>query len=108
MAMAVRIGSGGEVRRTTGMVRALAFGCLLLAGARCGAAEDLDLAAWQLRVKHTSSIQQLAEWCNANGLKDQAEKTLACLGPTDPYKLYLPVIPKQVASPPPADAPAPG
>jgi hypothetical protein len=40
----------------------------------------------------------LARWCESHGLKDEARRTRAYLTPTDPYKLYVPVLPKRVGA----------
>ena len=56
--------------------------------------------------KYAADFEQLAKWCEANGLADEARKTRHVLGPSDPYKLYLPVLPDEVGPPKlPADAP---
>jgi hypothetical protein len=67
---------------------------------------DLAQTAADLRAKYTADIEQLAKWCEETGLKQEAGKTRHVLLPTDPYKLYVPVLPDEVGPPKlPADAP---
>jgi hypothetical protein len=69
------------------------------------AADDIEQSATRLRSGYASALQELAVWCQSHGLKDEAQRTRACLGPSDPYKLYVAVLPKRVGSPSlPADA----
>ena len=58
-------------------------------------ADELYEAAAELDAKYVTEIQQLAAWCETRGLTEQANKTRRCLGPSDPYKLYLPVLPEK-------------
>ncbi len=49
----------------------------------------------------------MAAWCEANKLTEEARQTRRVRGPSDPYKLYVPILPGEVGSPKlPADAPA--
>jgi hypothetical protein len=74
--------------------------------ARAGS-EDFDQAVRQLRDKHAVAVEELARWCQQQGLAEQAQKTRSILVPHDPYRLYLPILPKQVgAAALPANAPA--
>jgi hypothetical protein len=71
------------------------------------AAIDPAQATEELRANYAADIEKLAKWCEANGLADEARKTRRVLSPSDPYKLYVPVLPEQVGPPKlPADAPA--
>ncbi len=71
------------------------------------AAIDPAQAAETLRAKYAADLEKLAKWCEASGLADEARKTRRALSPSDPYKLYVPVLPEQVGPPKlPDDAPA--
>jgi hypothetical protein len=60
----------------------------------CPAAEDDEQrAAHSLQAKYADDIKQLATWCEEKGLKAEARQTLAVLGPHDPLKFYLPILP---------------
>ncbi len=73
---------------------------------RARAADPLR-AAIELQAKYAAGIEQLAKWCESSGLAEEARKTRRVLSPTDPYKLYVPVLPEVVGPPKlPADAPA--
>jgi hypothetical protein len=61
-----------------------------------GAADEPDGAANKLRAKYADDLKQLAAWCEEKGLKEEAGKTMAVLGPRDPLKFYLPVLPVDV------------
>jgi tetratricopeptide (TPR) repeat protein len=75
--------------------------------ARAGG-DDFDQAVRQLRDKHAAALEELARGCDQQGLREQAQKTRAILVPHDPYRLYLPILPKQVGAAVLAvDAPAP-
>jgi hypothetical protein len=80
---------------------------IVLAALPCAARGDPLRAARDLRTKYAGDIERLAKWCESHGLSDEARKTRRVLGPSDPYKLYVPVLPDAVGQPkPPADAPA--
>lgn len=71
----------------------------------CGAADELYRAAQELRAAQAAELEQLAAWCETQGLNRQATETRRVLGPRDPYKLYVKILPKEVGPPkPPADA----
>ena len=60
-----------------------------------------------MQAKYAAGLEQLAKWCEQNGLAEEARKTRRVISPTDPYKLYVPVLPDAVGPPKlPADAPA--
>ena len=89
------------------MVTALMVGVAMLFGARATAADPYR-AAMEVRVQYAADLEQLAKWCESNGLSDEARKTRRVLGPSDPYKIYLPVLSEEIGPPKlPADAPAP-
>lgn len=77
-----------------------------LAATPVAAAKNPLRVALDLRAKYAADIEQLAKWCESNGLADEAKKTRHALAPTDPYKLYVPVLPEAVGPPKlPAEAP---
>jgi hypothetical protein len=85
----------------------VAVGCLLLAIPSQARADELYRTAKELIDKNAAEIEALADWCQQHQLGEQARKTRELLGKRDPYKLYLPVLPKTVGPTPlPADAPA--
>lgn len=80
--------------------------CALPGMSRSARADELHRAAVELNSKYVARIQQLAAWCEQQQLAEEARKTRRCLGPSDPYKLYLPVLPEEVGrAKPPQDAP---
>jgi hypothetical protein len=80
-------------------------GVAMLVAGRATAA-DPHKAAMELRAQYAADLEQLAKWCESNGLGDEARKTRRALGPSDPYKLYLPVLSEEIGPPKlPADAP---
>jgi hypothetical protein len=94
----------GVQRRSSAAVAAI---CLLLTGAFCPAADDLVASAKQRKAKFAAELDKLAAWCDGQGLAEQGKQTRAVLGPSDPFKLYLPILPRPIGPPPlPADAPA--
>jgi Protein of unknown function (DUF1570) len=89
------------------------FGCLVcVAAAAWGASlraevNDAAEAAAELNARYVADLEKLAKWCEANGLTKEAQKTRRVLSPSDPYKLYVPVLPDQIGPPKlPDDAPA--
>ena len=64
----------------------------------CHAAEDAEQRESQsLQAKYADDLKQLAAWCEEKGLSAEARQTLAVLGPHDPMKFYLPILPEDVA-----------
>jgi hypothetical protein len=63
------------------------------------AAIDPAQAAEELRAKYADDVEKLAKWCEANGMAAEAQKTRRVLSPSDPYKVYVPVLPEQVGPP---------
>lgn len=59
--------------------------------------DELLRAAETLQAKYAADIKQLAAWCEEKGLKEQARQTLAALGPQNPLKFYVPILPVDVA-----------
>jgi hypothetical protein len=79
---------------------------VLALGAPRATAADPSRAAVDLQARYSSSLEQLAKWCEENGLADEARKTRRVISPADPDKLYVPVLPDAVGPPKlPADAP---
>jgi len=69
----------------------------MLIGSNCPAAVDeQQRAAQSLQAKYAEDLKQLAVWCEEKGLKEQSRQTLAVLGPHDPLKFYLPVLPVDI------------
>jgi hypothetical protein len=77
---------------------ALLWGAVVAAPAAQMLAADPLKSAVELREKFSADVQQLAKWCEDNGLSDEARKTRHLLVPSDPYKLYVPVLPTEVGS----------
>ncbi len=52
--------------------------------------------------QYRTELKDLAAWCAEEGLAEQSRQTLDILGPTNPYKLYIPNLPREVgpAAPP--------
>jgi hypothetical protein len=68
----------------------------MLAAPYAAAAGDPSKAAAELRKKYADDVEALARWCESKGLADQARQTRHVLSPTDPYKLYVPVLPDSI------------
>ncbi len=65
---------------------------------------------WQsvgaLEADYREKFEQLAAWCESEGLEQQAEITRRRLAPRDPYKIYVAALPEEVGPPAlPPDAP---
>jgi hypothetical protein len=76
-----------------------------LAALPCVAGNDMQRAADDLRTTYAADVEELAQWCEADDLTDEARKTRHVLGPSDPNKLYLPVLSDEIGPPKlPADA----
>ncbi len=68
-------------------------------------AADPQKASLELRAKYAADLRQLADWCEANGLADEAQKTRRALGPSDSRKIFVPIPPVEIGPPKlPADA----
>jgi len=82
-------------------------GCSLLSCSTPARAEELYRAAEKLQAEHAAEIEELAAWCDKHELTDEAQKTRRLLGPRDPYKLYLPILPRKTGRAElPTDSPA--
>jgi hypothetical protein len=89
-----------------GILAAILAACLLSAAGPAWAA-DQRKAALELRAKYAADLEQLAAWCEANHLPDAARVTRRIRGPSDPNKLFVPILPSEVGPAKlPADAPA--
>jgi hypothetical protein len=81
-------------------IPAALIGGFLLAGLSGHAqAEDISRQAQQLKTKYAAAIEDLAAWCDKQGMTAEAKTTRAALGPHDPYKLYVPVLPREFGPP---------
>jgi len=69
--------------------------------------DELVHAAQNLQTKYADELKQLAAWCEEKGLEEQARQTLAVLGPHDPVKFYIPVLPDQLGPAKPPDGASP-
>jgi hypothetical protein len=85
--------------------RARLLGCLVLAAAAAWAASvraaavDAADAAAELKDQYAADLEKLAKWCETNGLANEAKKTRRALSPSDPYKVYVPVLPVEIGPP---------
>ncbi len=87
----------------------LSMGCVLAAAAAIAADDSASAVASAVadsRTTYAADLEKLAQWCEANGLAAEAKKTRRLIGPSDPYKLYVPILPDEVGPPAlPSDAP---
>lgn len=60
--------------------------------------DELARSYLQLTEKYRRQLEELASWCEAKGLRSQADLTRAWVRTPDPDKIYLPVIPKELGS----------
>ncbi|MBN1393793.1 MAG: DUF1570 domain-containing protein [Pirellulales bacterium] len=68
--------------------------------------DELLQESLDLRAKYAAEIERLSAWCDERGLAEEARKTRRILGPNDPLKLYVPVLPEEIGPPRlPADSP---
>ena len=63
------------------------------------AADELGRAAAELRSKYASQVEELAAWCDARELPEQAKATRRWVGKRDPDKLYVADLPQTVGRP---------
>jgi hypothetical protein len=61
--------------------------------------DDLVRTALDLRAKYREQLGELAGWCDASGLADEAKKTRQWLGQRDPNKLYVTRLVQAVGPP---------
>jgi hypothetical protein len=93
--------------RTTFSRLLLALAVAALGTSVRAAGNDASQAAVELHEKYAADLEKLAKWCETNGLTEQAGKTRRVISPTDPYKLYVPVLPEEIGPPKlPEDAPS--
>ena len=78
---------------------ALLAGVVLNVAPSSAYSEELARSAQELKAKYAADLQQLAVWCDEKGLKAEARKTRSALGPHDPMKFYVPVLPAEVGPP---------
>ncbi|NUQ66508.1 MAG: hypothetical protein HUU20_28940 [Pirellulales bacterium] len=71
-------------------------------------ADEFDRAASELLDKYAKELDQLAAWCDSQGLADQAGSTRAWLSPRNPDKLYVAVFPREVGRSEPVAGTPPG
>jgi hypothetical protein len=70
-------------------------------------ADELAKQAEDLKAKYAADINELATWCEEKTLKVSARKTRAVLGPDDPLKFYVPVLPTDIGPAKPPDGASP-
>lgn len=80
-------------------VAALLAAVVLTAVTSRASAGDIGRAAADLRSKYAADIEQLARWCEKNDLPAEAKKTRHTLGPSDPCKLFVPILPEAIGPP---------
>jgi hypothetical protein len=68
----------------------------LLGSAAAVRGDELLQAVHDLQAKYAADLKELAAWCEEKGLKEQASLTLNVLGPHDPLKFYIPILPVEV------------
>ncbi len=68
--------------------------------------DDVSRAASDLFTKYAAEIEELAAWCDQQGLAKEARRTRAWVRHRDPNKLYIAVLPQAIGQPElPADTP---
>ncbi len=77
----------------------LLAGAAMLASPVYGGGDELYRDARQLRTQQAAEIERLAAWCDQQGLTAEAQQTRGLIGPRDPLKLYLAVLPEKVGRP---------
>ncbi len=82
------------------LVTVCAWWCPVTAGA-----DVLQREAEAQLEQYRADLKDLAAWCAEQGLAEQARQTLDVLGPSNPYKLYIPNLPREAGpAVPPGDA----
>lgn len=69
--------------------------------------DELQSAARQLETTYAAQLEQLAQWCESQGLHQEAARTRAWRRSYDPYKVYVYLLPQEstsFAAPPGASA----
>ncbi len=94
-----------RIHGNTGIVHALgavlaALAALVVTGFGPGAAraDDFLAEAKKLRSAYAGGLDELAGWCEGQGLVDEARATRRLVVPQDPYKIFVPVLPDTVGS----------
>jgi len=77
--------------------------CAVLLAGNCLAADDVAREAAALKAHFAADLGRLAAWCRQKNLTAEANKTDALVASPDPYKIVLPVLPREVGSLPPPD-----
>ena len=99
----VELGMMRRIQRNTPFAFGIAV--VLFSAAACfvsistASADELERSAQESKDKYAADLKQLAAWCEEKGLKEEARKTRAALGPDDPMKFYVPVLPVEVGPP---------
>jgi len=86
-------------------ILALLVGAVYWAGAaRCLASgKGVFEQAEQLRREYVAQLERLAGLCEEHGLPAEAERTRKAIGPTDPYKVFIPALPRELQADRPSD-----
>ena len=61
--------------------------------------DELGRAAHELRARYVQQLDELAAWCDKQGLAAQAKITRQWLGKRDPNKLYVADLPRKIGRP---------
>ena len=85
----------------------LLAGVSLFFSSSSASADELTRSAQDLKAKYAADLNQLAVWCDEKELKAEARKTRSALGPDDPMKFYVPVLPADVGPPKPPEGASP-
>ena len=80
-----------------GMI-ATALCCAVFSGRCCYAAEDFAREAEALKTQYAADLDRLADWCRQKNLTIEAKTTADLMAPADPYKIVLPVLPREVGA----------
>ncbi len=62
------------------------------------AAQDFAREAKTLNLRYAAELGRLADWCRQKHLTVEAKKTADLLAQPDPYKIVLPILPREVGS----------
>jgi len=83
------------------LLAGLLVGGLLPAGPlrrHAARADELLDTARQMRADYAAKLDELAAWCEQRGMGDEARATRRLVVPSDPYRLYVPVLPEETGS----------
>ncbi len=93
--------------RLTCWVATILTGMLLGSAEEVIRADELIRAARELHTSYSAQLQELADWCDKQGLSEQARITRQWMGKRDPNKLYVADLPRAIGRPDlPPDTPA--